>query len=115
MRERFIVVRRDEQTCDAVLDQLWNGALPRRHDRQARGHRLEDGVPEGIDLARKDENVGRGEHIADPAVSGPHVVPDLHPFDELDGLHGDERQPARARQPPLPDLDQSPTALPRHR
>ena len=61
-RERLGVLRRvDDRAGPPRNHQLGAARLPAHHHRQARRHRLEHGVAEGVEAARKHQAVGRRE------------------------------------------------------
>ncbi len=67
--ERRGVVDRHEHAVDAILDQLHDARDPRRDDRQAGRHRLEDGERRALVARREHGDVRRGEQRGDVLAS----------------------------------------------
>ena len=102
-RDAVDVARLDEQARLAVDDDLRHGADPRRDDRQAGQHRLEQDDPEPLPARRVDEDVRALEPVAD-LDAGPGrttASPSPSSRDELPrlGLRAGRRRGSRAAPP----------------
>ena len=63
-RHGLRVAHGNDEAFDAVRDALANAAAVGHHDRQAARHRLDGGIAESLAQARKDEDVGLPQSVA---------------------------------------------------